>query len=149
MKTLWLWLVLILALSFISAPARADTEPTRFGTTDGNCNKYIMCAAQTATGICDTVGDGTGDEIVLVPYGKWSRFTFYSNESAAAHTCLVESNNTGWDADNDAIVISTTALTATNDLITVFNGDFGALWINCSAITTSVTITVNACSSSR
>jgi hypothetical protein len=111
-----------------------------------------MCAAQTATGDCDANSDGTGEILVLPVFAKWSSFTFYSNQSVGApYTCTVHSNNNGHDAEaGDFVVISGGgALTDTNESISLNGGNFGFIWINCSAITTSVTITVNACPSNR
>ena len=141
-------LLFLLAL-FVTASAFADTSPTRLGDLSNTCGKFVLCGAQTATGDC-TVLPASGDEIVLETFSKWSSFTLYSNESVGNHTCHIFSNNGGHDAEpGDAIQISTTALSETQELITLNGGNFGFIWANCSAIGTSVYITVKACPSNR
>ena len=143
------WLLASLFLSFMCVHAWGDTDPTRI-VTEGTCQKLTMCAAQTATGVC-TVLPASGDERVLRPFGRWSRFTFFGNESVdTPWSCDVFGNNTGYDLESgDGVQLNTASITNANESITVYNGDFGFIWINCSVIETSVTMTVNACPSNR
>ena len=130
------------------ALARADTEPALLNQ-NGQCAQFAMCAAQTATGDC-TVSPATGDERILNVFGKWSSFTFYGNQSVDAFSCVVHSNATGHDAESGAFVlISSTPISDSNKAITINGGNFGHIWMNCTSITTSATITVNACPGNR
>jgi hypothetical protein len=109
-----------------------------------------MCDAQTAAGDCDTNQDGTGDEIVLNAFGMFSSFTFYGNQSVGAFSCVVHGNATGHDAESGSFVlVSSTPLSDSNPSITINDGNFGRIWINCTSIATNVTITVNSCPSNR
>jgi len=142
------FLLALLALSFYIAPARGDTEPT-FVRKVNTCEEYIFCTAQTATGVC-TVSPASGDEVVLDTFGKWSSLTFYANESVGAFTCNVYGNNSGHDDQSgDGVLLTSTPMDATHEAISLNGGNFGHIWINCSAIATSVTITMNACPADR
>lgn len=137
------WFV-ILALSFICAHARGDTTPDTIGVPRNHCIKFLLCDAETDTGVCKS----GGDELVLEVLDKWTRFTFYSNQSVdSPYSCHIYSNNMGHDAESgDGIQVTSTPLTEDDEAITLSNVDFGCIWVNCSEITTNVTITVNACS---
>lgn len=148
MKRMWF---LVLFLTFVwqmvgVAPARADISPASIKIY-GQCVSFTLCNAQTVTGDC-TSG---GDEIVLDVFGKWSSLTFFSNKSVGSpYSCAVHGNNDGHDAESgDFVKLNDTQLTATDEAISLNGGNFGHIWISCGTITTSVTITVNACPSSR
>ncbi len=148
MRRMW---ILAIFLSFVCAHAQADTSPTRIGEPKNTCQKFTMCATQTIAGVCDVDGDTTSDEIVLNVFGRWSRFTFFGNASTGTPwSCDVFGNNGGFDAEGgDGVQLNTTALTNLNESITLREGDFGFIWVNCSSITTNTIITVNACPSNR
>ena len=148
MKRLWL-LVLFLAFACLPAPVRADTEPVLLKAV-GACESRELCSAQTATGDC-TVEPAGGDEIVLKVFGKYSSLTFFSNESVGApYACGGHGNRGGHDLESgDFVLLTSTALSDVNESLSLNGGNFGHIWINCSAITTSVTVTVNACPANR
>jgi len=105
-----------------------------------------MCDAETDLGVC--MNSGGTDELVLEVFDKWTRFTFYSNQSVGAKwNCHIFSNNLGYDVESgDGIQVTADPLTEDDEAITLSNVDFGFIWANCDDIDTSVTITVNACS---
>jgi len=109
-----------------------------------------MCNAQTLVGDC-TVLPASGDEIVLPVFAAGSSLTFFGNQSVGTpYNCNVHGNNTGHDAEaGDFIKLTTTPLSDTQESITLADGMFGHVWLNCSTITTSVTITVNVCPANR
>ncbi len=151
MKIYWF---LILFLAFVwqisgVSPASADTSPSLLNKV-GQCASFTLCSAQTATGGC-TVNPASGDEIVLPVFGYWSSLTFFSNKSVGSpYSCAVHGNIDGHDAESgDFVKLNDTQLTATDKAISLNGGNFGHIWISCGTITTSVTITVNACPSSR
>lgn len=147
MKSFW---ILAFVLSLACASAHADTSPTPIGDAKNTCQQFMMCDAQTATGDCDVDKDGTGDEIVLTTFGRWSSLTFYANLSVGAYSCVVHSNADGHDAQSGSyVLLSSTPLSSSNESISLNGGNFGVVWINCATIGTSATVTVNACPSSR
>ena len=148
MERLWL-LILFLAIACVSASVHADTEPALLEAV-GVCESRELCSAQTATGDC-TVQPASGDELVLKVFGKYSNLTFFSNESVGApYTCNVHGNRGGHDLESgDFVVLTTTAMSDTNESISLNGGNFGHIWVNWSTIATSVTITVNACPANR
>lgn len=127
----------------------ADDPPVRSRIIN-TCHEYTLCTAQTATGDC-TVLPASGDEVVLETFGQWSALTFFSNLSVGApYSCHVHGNASGHDAESgDFAQLTTVPLSDTNESTTLLGGNFGAIWVNCATITTSVTITVNACPSNR
>ncbi len=137
------FLLIGFALSLVCAHAQADTIPDTVGVPRSHCIKKLMCDAETVTGVC-TKG---GDEIVLEVLDKWTRFTFYANQSVGTpYSCHIYSNNLGYDAESgDGIRVTSSPLTEDDQAITLSNADFGFIWANCDTIETSVTITVNAC----
>ena len=148
MERLWL-LILFLAFVCVPAPMHADTEPALLKAV-GVCESRELCSAQTATGDC-TVEPATGDELVLKMFGKYSSLTFFSNESVGApYVCDVHGNRGGHDAESgDFVLLTSTPLSDTNESISLNGGNVGHIWVNCSTITTSVTVTVNACPANR
>lgn len=138
-------LILILALSLICARAWADTAPTRTSTV-GACGVFVMCLPQTIAGVCDIDGDTTGDKIVLSALG-YSKLTFFSNGSVDnPWVCNVFGNDSGYDAESgDGVQLNTTALSNTQEAITLAGGNFNRVWVNCSTVTTSALVTVHAC----
>jgi len=141
---------LVVSFLLVCALAHADTPPTRVGEAKNTCQKYTMCAAQTATGDCDDEQDGGGDEIVLDVFGRWSSFTFYGNQSIGSYSCVIHSNAYGHDVESGSYtLLSSTPLSSSNQTISLNGGNFGYIWVNCTTIATSVVVTLNACPASR
>lgn len=138
-------LFLVLFLSFIYAGASLADTPASRNKIVKTCHEYVLCSAQTATGDC-TVLPASGDEITLEVFGQWSALTFFSNQSVGNYSCHIHGNSSGHDDQSgDFVQLSTTAITESNQAISLNGGNFGWIWVNCSAIATSVTMTVNVC----
>lgn len=139
-------LITFLITIFICGIASADIDPLWLKTVNG-CTDYTFCGAQTAIGTC-TVLPASGDERVLDTIGR-STITFYSTSSAGAHTCNIESNDVGHDAASGVgFQINATALTEATPVLTL-SGPLMYIWIECSAITTSVTVTARHCAANN
>lgn len=140
---------LVCAYALAPTHARADTPAIRIGEPKNNCQQFTLCNEQTATGVC-TVLPASGDEIVLKTFGMYSALTFFGNQSTGAFSCHIFGNVNGYDAESgDGVQLSTTAITESNEAISLNGGNFGFIWASCSAIGTDVILTVTACPSSR
>lgn len=106
----------------------------------GGVQRLQMCVAQAngAEGPCDSVGDGTGAEIVYRMAGRYT-FTVYGTQSTAtAYNCDVYSNDTGYDADaGDVQKMNTDSITHQNQVIS-FSGLMDYVWLQCDTITGGV-----------
>lgn len=138
--------LLFVALSFIHAPAWGDTDPTVVDTRSG-CKKYLMCDAQTTTGVCTKL-PSSGEERILRTF-SFSNLTFYSLQSVGAHTCNIFSNDQGYDAASGVgKQINVTSLNATDSMLS-FQGSFDYVWVECPTIGTSATVTLLLCTANR
>lgn len=127
----------------ICVEASADVEITRSEVIRG-CEKYTMCAAQTATGDC-TALPASGEERVLRTLGKGSKLSFYSTQSVGDHICDVMSNDTGHDVlSGVGQKINAASLTESAMTLTLY-GVFDYIWVTCPTIVTSATVTVSIC----
>ncbi len=138
------YLVLIFSILFINFAALADTIPERILNAAG-CTKYFLCNAQTAIGPC-TTSPASGDEIVLNTAGR-SSITMYGLQSVGNYSCDVFSNDKGFD---DALGIghriNDKSITPIRPVLTL-QGPLFAVWIECSLISTSATVTALLCPS--
>lgn len=139
-------LLLIFSLLLFSFSALADTIPERILNAAG-CTKFFLCNAQTATGPC-TVNPASGDEIVLNSAGR-SSITFYGLQSVGNYSCDVFSNDKGFDeALGIGHKINDKSITPIRPILTL-QGPLFAIWVECSTITTSATVTALLCPSNN
>jgi len=75
---------LLALLCLVAGPVWADTLVTPYGSTDG-CRSWALCVAQDTGDICDTVGDGSGDNKILRA-GQEYTWTAFADTSPAGAT---------------------------------------------------------------
>jgi len=107
---------------------------------------------ESGTGTCRNAA-GTG-EIILRGLGKYA-WTFYGTQSVGAYACDVFSNDTGYTAlVQDKQKLNAVSITSTTDLLWTpagnlqtksFDGSFNWVWVECTAIATTATITATVC----
>jgi hypothetical protein len=156
-----LLLLALLAPSTALAVSGADVPPAASSGADG-CISYAMCVAESTTGPCDTVHDGTGAVIVLRNtartgnFGQGSAITFYAARSTSTtFTCDIYTNDEGYSAAvaaGDGSVITGARLTQAARVTSISGAPLDAIWINCSANsggTVAVTINALVCAAMR
>jgi hypothetical protein len=105
--------------------------------------KVTMCNGQTTTGVCDSIGDGTGTPIIHRFSGAYT-LTLYGTQSTDAYVCDFYSNDTGYDADAaDKQKMNSVSIDDSNQSIS-FAGLFDYGWVECPTVTTSVVVTMLA-----
>jgi len=95
---------LFAALFFIltlGLPASADVGAAGTSapsTALGACTSYAMCVAQTATGICDTNADGTGENISISVHRRVAVKLMTYQSTATTYACtLTEADAVDFD----------------------------------------------------
>jgi hypothetical protein len=118
--------------------AWADRAPLDQKTLAHGAVTGTLCKAEVSTGDC-----ADGDEIVLDARGFQS-ITFFSGDSTDdTYACDVIMNATGHDAAataGEGQDITASQITDSNEILSIA-APLGFLWVNCTTITTSVTIT--------
>lgn len=136
------YLLATIAALLLTSPAYADRVPNRVKSISG-CTLYLMCDAQTATGPC-TTSPASGEKIVLNAAGR-SKTTFYGLQSIGAHSCDVFTNDKGYDLSAGAgQKINNMSIDESFPVLTL-EGPLFAVWVECTSITTSATITALSC----
>ncbi len=81
-------LLFILALGL---PAAADVGAPAIAAPDGvgRCVPYAICANQTVTGICDSVGDGSGENLSIQFYRRVALKLMTYRSTATTYSCAL------------------------------------------------------------
>jgi len=133
------WIALFSLFAF---SASADFGPEQVSRVS-NCVYYRMCDLEGDTGICErTVGGAAGD-IVATIAGTTS-LTLFGTSSTGTYTCDLfgATRDCSAAATCNSQDLTTTSLSNTGDVISL-TGNLDRVWVNCSAIEGSKTVTID------
>lgn len=151
MKKLLALLILLLPMRALALGGTDAAPAINYASQADGCISYKMCVAQSGLTACDTVGDGTGNPIVLRLGSQTalaSAITFFAARSTATtYTCAVNANDEGYNAASaagDGSQITGAALSNTTRLTSISGAPLDAIWISCSGSISGGTVTINA-----
>ena len=140
---------LLALLCLVAGPAGADTLVEPYGEKDG-CRLWLLCDGQTATDAvaCDTVGDNSGDNLVLRAGQEytWTAFADTSASAATAFTIDLYTKAPGGGSGTQRALINSSSITESNYVFswTGIMGDIVAV-PTCTTCTSGVNLIVKGC----
>lgn len=137
----------LVAFISILIPTISESGTVAPRTKTARGTNFLMCDAETSTGICDH--NGTKDIYIVVD--QYDSITFSMTQVGTGTSCDVyavgpEVSSVPTTDDLSSIVnplvkINTTSLEAATPQITLTSFDFKYMWVNCSAVgSTSTTV---------
>ena len=140
---------LLALLCLVAGPVWADTLVTPYGSTDG-CRSWLLCDGQTATDAvaCDTVGNASGDNLVLRA-GQEYTWTAFADTSAAAATSFtidLYTKSPGEGSGTRRALLNSSSITQANYAFswTGLMGDIVAV-PTCTTCTGGVNLIIKGC----
>ena len=138
---------LLALMCLVAGPVWADTLVTPYGSTDG-CRSWLLCDGQTATDICDDVGDNSGDNMVLRAGQEytWTAFADTSAAAATAFTIDLYTTSPGEGYVTRRALLNSSSITQTNYAFS-WNGIMGDIHavVTCTTCTGGVNLIIKGC----
>ena len=141
---------LLALLCLVAGPVMADTSVVPYGSTDG-CRLWLLCDAQLATDAvaCDTVGDASGDNLVLRA-GQEYTWTAFADTSAAAATDFaikLYTKSPGEGSGTQRALINTSGDITQSNYAFSWNGIMGDIVAvpTCTTCTGGVNLIIKGC----